>query len=127
MRAGLIGRICRQDYASTSNRVPTLRSTVRCGCRLKTDPGSTLACSELKLQRQLDRARPANLVERVKPAIRATGPQAVRQRLRRAAEQGAGQAVGGGAEVRVVQDVEELGSETKPHLFGDAKLPLQPD
>ena len=54
----------------------------------------------------------------------AAGPQAVRERLRRTAEQGAGQDAIRIAEVGVVQDVEELGSETKPHLLGDAELPL---
>ena len=64
-----------------------------------------LLVSELKLQRQLDRAWSADLVERIESAIRLAGPQAVRQRLRRAAEQGIGQ-VGWIAEVGVVQDVE---------------------
>jgi len=36
--------------------------------------------------------------------------------IRRAAEQGAGQPVGGAPEVGVVKDVEELGTETKPSL-----------
>src|SRR5216683_550750 len=45
--------------------------------------------------------------------ISAAGAQTVRQGLRRAPEQGAGQDVGGIAEVWVVQDVEELGPETK--------------
>src|SRR5262245_57307496 len=85
------------------------------------------ACSKLKFERQLDRARSADLVERVESPISATGPQTVRQRLRRPTEERAGQEVGGITEVGVVQDVEELGSETKPHCLGDAKMPLHPD
>jgi len=41
------------------------------------------------------------------------------------AEQGAGQGVVGIAEIRMVEDVEELGSEAKAHLFSEVKLPLQ--
>src|SRR5262245_18200754 len=86
-----------------------------------------LACSELKLERRLDRARSADLIDRVETAARPAGPQTVRQRLCRAAEQRAGQAVVGIAEVGVVEDVEELASETKSHLLGDVKDPLHPD
>lgn len=46
--------------------------------------------SELELESELDRARAADLVEGVETAIRATRPQAARQRLCRVAEQGAG-------------------------------------
>ena len=84
-------------------------------------------CSELKLQGQLDRARAADLIERVETAIRAAGSQAAGQRLRRLAEQCVGQVVVGRAEVRVVEEVEELASETKPHLLGEMKLPLKRD
>src|SRR5215472_12917563 len=41
------------------------------------------------------------------------------------AEERAGQAVVGVAEVGVVEDVEELGSETKPDLLGELKLALE--
>src|ERR1044071_8992759 len=85
------------------------------------------ARSELELERELPGARPANLVERVEAAVGAARPQAARQRLRRAAEKRTAQRVGGVAEVRVVEDVEELRAEAKPHLFDDAKLSLQPD
>jgi hypothetical protein len=44
----------------------------------------------LDLESELDRARAADLVEWVETAIRATRPQAARQRLRRVAERGAG-------------------------------------
>src|SRR5215472_10373332 len=81
-------------------------------------------CSKLKFKCKLDRARSTNLVERAETAIRAAGSQTVRQRLRRASEQGAGQAVVGTAEVRVVKDVEEFRSKTQRHVVGDVKLPL---
>src|SRR6185436_18535756 len=85
-----------------------------------------LVCSKLQLQRELDRARPANLVERVETATGAARPQTVRQRLGRAAEQRTGEVVVGTAKVGMVEDVEELRPEAKSYLFGDAKLPLQP-
>ena len=46
--------------------------------------------SELKLERQLDRARAANLVERVEASVGTAGAEAARQGLRRLAEQRAG-------------------------------------
>jgi len=45
-----------------------------------------LRCSELKLERQLDRARAANLVERAETAIGAARTEAACQRLGRVAE-----------------------------------------
>ena len=72
-------------------------------------------CSELQLQGQLDRARTADLVERVETAIRPARSQAAGQSLRRLAEECVGQVVVGRAEVRVVEDVEELASATKHH------------
>src|SRR6185503_8430654 len=86
-----------------------------------------LACSKLQLKRQLDRAWSANLIERVETAISATRPQTARQRLRRASEQRAGQVVDRIAEVWVVENVEELGAETKPYFLCDVKLSLQSD
>src|SRR5208282_198298 len=74
-----------------------------------------------------DRARSADLIERVEAAIGATRAQAVRQRLCRVSEQRTGQTGGGISEVGMVEDVEELSPETKPHFLGDAKRPLQPD
>ena len=82
---------------------------------------------ELKFQGQLDRARAADLVQRAEAAIRTAGAEAARQCFRRVAEQGAGQTVGGRAEIRMVEDVEELGAETKGSLLGDLKLALQSD
>ena len=40
------------------------------------------------------------------------------------AKEGAGQGVVGIAEIWMVEDVEELGSETKTDLLGEMKLPL---
>src|SRR5262245_1392663 len=81
--------------------------------------------SKLQLQCELDRAGSADLVERVETATRAAGAQTVRQCLGRAAKQRTGEVVVGTAEVGMVKDIEELCSETKFYLFGEAKLPLQ--
>ena len=62
-------------------------------------PGLHATCSKLELEGELDRPRPANLVERVETTIGPTGPQAARECLRRVAEQGAGEVVIGIAEV----------------------------
>ena len=43
-------------------------------------------CSELKFKRELDRARPTNLVERIEAAVRATRAQTARQGLHRVTE-----------------------------------------
>ncbi len=70
---------------------------------------------ELEFEGELDGAGAADLVERVEAAIGAGGAQAAGERLGRVAEQGAGQGVVGIAEIRMVEDVEELGGEAKPH------------
>jgi len=49
-----------------------------------------------KLQRQLNRPGPANLIQGIEPAIRATRPKATCQRLRRMAKQRVGQLPSGG-------------------------------
>ena len=79
----------------------------------------------MQLERQLDRARSTDLIKRVQTAIGAAGAEAARQRLRRAPKQRTGLHVGGIAEVRVIENIEELSSETKPHLLSDVKLALQ--
>jgi len=83
--------------------------------------------SELELEGELDGAGAADLVEGVEATIWAAGAEAARQRLRRVAEEGAGQIVIGIAEVGMVKDVEKFRAETKPHLLGEVKLPLQRD
>ena len=65
-------------------------------------------CSELQLEGELDGAGASDLVEGVEPAIGAAGAKAARERLRCVAEQRTGQHVVGIAEVRVVENVEEL-------------------
>ena len=79
---------------------------------------------ELKFQGQLDRTGAADLVQRVEAAIRTSGAEAARQCFRRVSEQGAGQAVVGAAEVRVIKNVEELRAEKKAYAFRDVKLTL---
>src|SRR5208337_1373365 len=81
--------------------------------------------SELKLERQLDRAWTADLVERIEASVRTAGAEAGRQRLCRLAEQGAGVVVVGRAKVGVVEDVEELRPETEAYFLRDTKLPLK--
>src|SRR6185503_5320776 len=83
--------------------------------------------SKLEFQCQLDRAGPADLVERVEAAAAATGAETVRERLRRAAEQGTGEDVVGTTEARVVEDVEELRPKREPCLLAHAKSTLQRD
>ena len=80
--------------------------------------------SELKLQRKLNRAWSANLVERIEAPIRASRSQTVGQCLSQAAEQRTGQEVDGIAEVWMVEDVEKLTTETKTYFLGQMKLPL---
>jgi hypothetical protein len=88
---------------------------------------ATLQVSKYELERQLNRARSTHLVKGIEAEVCAAGAEAVRWRFRGAAEQRAGQHVGRVAEVRVVQDVEELGPEAKPDSLGDAEDALQPD
>src|SRR3954452_17818084 len=90
------------------------------GCRNRRAPAS-----KFKLQRKLNRAWSANLIERIQTTICAAGPQAVRQCLRRLTEQGACQVVGRTAKVRMIEDVEELSSEPKSNALSQVKLPLQ--
>src|SRR5262245_17097831 len=69
--------------------------------------------SEFEPQRQLDRAWSTNLIQRVEAAVRAAGSEAARQHLCRVAEQRAGEIVDWRAEVRPIEDVEELGPEAE--------------
>ena len=77
--------------------------------------------SELQLERELDRARAADLVQRVQAPVGAAGPQTVPQCLRRVAELGTREISDLGTEVRVVEDIEELSPEAKLRLFCQAK------
>jgi len=84
-----------------------------------------LCYSELEFEGELDGTGAADLVQGIEAAVGAAGAEAAGKRLRRLAEQRAGQGVVGAAEVRVVEDVEELGPETQPQFLGDVKLPLE--
>lgn len=88
--------------------------------------GPPAFCLELELEGELDGARAADLVEGVETAIGAAGAEAACERLGRLAKERAGQAVVGVPEVGVIEDVEELGTETKTELFTEVKLALQP-
>ena len=79
----------------------------------------------MKFKRKLDRARSANLVERVETTIRTTGPETAREGLRRVAEQRIGQAVVGIAEIGMVENIEKLRPESQIQLFRNPKLPLE--
>ena len=87
--------------------------------------GKSACCSELEFEGELDRTRAADLVQGIEAAVGAAGAEATGKRLRRLAELRAGQHVVGAAEVWVVEDVEELGSETQAEFLGNVKLPLQ--
>src|SRR5258707_9864997 len=83
--------------------------------------------SELQLQGQLDRARAADLIERIEAAVGSAGAEAAGKRLRRLAEEWVSQGVVWRAEVRVVEEVEELAAETQPYLLRKVKLPMERD
>jgi hypothetical protein len=82
---------------------------------------------ELQLERELDRARASDLVEGVEAAELATGTEVVVEHLRRLAELRKAQIIDRAAEVRVVQDVEEVASELQRKSFGEAELAAQCD
>jgi hypothetical protein len=88
------------------------------------DERARVRWSELELEGELDGAGAADLVEGVETAVGAAGAEAARQSLRRVTEERIGQVVVGITEVRMIKDVEELGTETEPYPFGEMKLPL---
>src|ERR1700743_151082 len=81
--------------------------------------------SELQLERQLDRARCADLIQRTQAAVGTAGTQAGCQRLRRLPEQGVAKRSVGISKVRMIQDVKKLGTKTKDEFLRKMKLPLQ--
>ncbi len=83
--------------------------------------------SELKPERQLDRARAAALVERIEAAALAAAAQCAVQRLRRLPEQRRGEVVYRAAEVGVVEDVEEVGARLQPEALGEGEGLAQPE
>ena len=78
--------------------------------------------SELKLECELDRARAADLVQRIEAAALATAAEVVVQHLRGLTELRRGQVVDRAAEVRLIEDVEEIASELKRKSFCEAEL-----
>ena len=76
-----------------------------------------------QLERELDRSRAADLVERVEAAA----AEVVVQHLRSLPELRRVQAVDWAAEVRVIQAVEEIASELQRNPFCKAELAAQGD
>src|SRR5215472_3804720 len=84
------------------------------------------ACSsELKFQRQLNRARAADLVQGIEAAALPATAQGVGQHLRRLTELRRTQVIYGAAEIRVVEDIEEIGPRLKEKLLGKRKPSTQ--
>src|SRR5215207_5293598 len=73
-------------------------------------------------QRELDGARAADLVERAQAAVDAARPEAARERLHAPPEQAGVQVAHGVAEVRVVEDVEELRAHLQPRRLAQREL-----
>jgi len=69
-----------------------------------------LTGSELRLQRELDRARAADLVQRIEAAALAAGAEPAIQRLGGIAELRRGDVVDRRTELRVIEDVEKIGA-----------------
>src|SRR5262245_33742090 len=102
------------------------RSGNRC-CRRHRSSGCSKVHSELESQRQLDRTRSADLIERIESAVRAAGAEEVSEGLCRAAKERAGKEARGAAKVGMVQDIEKLAPETEAHSLSDAEDPLHAD
>src|SRR5215469_4948363 len=81
--------------------------------------------SELELEGELDRARTADLVERIEAAALAAAAQRVVEHLGRPPELRRAEVVDRDAEVRVIEDVEEISSRLKRKSFGESKLATQ--
>src|SRR5215469_4381138 len=86
---------------------------------------SEFARSKREPQGELDRARTANLVQRIETAVCAARTQTARQRLRRMAEERAAERVVGRTEIGMIENVEELRSEPQVPPLGERKLPLE--
>ena len=78
--------------------------------------------SELKPERQLDRPRAADLVQRIEAAALAAAAQCAVQRLRRLPEQRRGEVVYRAAEVGVVEDVEDIGAGLQRKPLAEREL-----
>ena len=77
---------------------------------------------ELHFDSQLDGARASDLVKRREAAALSPGTKGVVQHLRGFAELSRGQIVDWGAEVRMIQNIEEIASDLKRKMFAKAKL-----
>jgi hypothetical protein len=82
---------------------------------------------ELKLEGQLDRTRPSDLVEGIEAAIWTARAETAGRCLCRVAKQRSGQVVRGRAKVRMVEDVEKLAPESKLHFLAEMELSLERD
>ena len=74
--------------------------------------------SKLELEGELDRARAADLIQRIEATIGATRAQAARQCLRGLTEERITQVVVGRAEVRMVENIEKLRPKLQVQLLG---------
>ena len=68
---------------------------------------------ELQLERELDRARAADLVQRIEASVRVACSEAVRQRLRRISKKRTTYRIVGRAEIRMVEEVKELAEKAE--------------
>ncbi len=80
---------------------------------------------ELHFRRELDRARAADLVQRIQAAVLTATSEVVVQHLRRLSELGRAQIVDRATEVRVVKKVEEIASELKVKFLSESELAAQ--
>src|SRR5271157_2524601 len=80
---------------------------------------------ELQLERQLDRAGTADLIQRIQAAALAAAAQITVQGLRRNAELRRGHVVDRRAELRVVEDVEKIGAGLQRKTLAELEQPLQ--
>src|SRR5262245_150605 len=87
-------------------------------------PTQPARSSELEPESELNGAWPANLIQRTEAAVGAARAEASREHLRRAAELRAGQVVDGRAEVRMIENIEELGLEAKAEALFQLKPAL---
>src|SRR5215472_2938995 len=84
-------------------------------------------CSELELEGELDRARSANLVQRIEAAALATASEIVVEHHRSLPELRRAEVIDGASEVRVIQNVEEISSRLERESFGESELAAQCD
>src|SRR5215471_16158536 len=86
-----------------------------------------LDCSELELEGELDRARAADLIQRIEAAALASASKRVIQHHRGFPELRRAQVVDRASEIGMVEDVEEIASRLKRHSFCESELAAQSD